>query len=150
MPLATLVQLIAACVGIVGSLFFAIGVIRQNAHAMARFSFSYWDGNPHMPGALASQRAEYIFGGGLIVAAFALQFASFFSTDTAPFITGIAASAAPWFALVITFVLFFIARAASARLAKRFQAEVEEVMRKEIEEDQRKLQEQQEARRNAA
>ena len=74
MALATVIQLIAACIGIVGSLFFAIGVIRQNAQAMARLSSSYFDANPHMPAALASQRAEYIFGGALIVAAFALHY----------------------------------------------------------------------------
>lgn len=145
MSLANLVQLIAACVGVMGSLFFAIGVIRQNAHAMARLSSSYWDASAHMLRALASQKAEYILGGGLIVAAFALQFASFFATDTSPLLTGSAATVAPWLALAVTLVLFLIVRAASARLANHFQAQVEELMREEIEEGEHKEKEQQEA-----
>ena len=79
MSAAALVQLASACIGIVGSLFFAIGVMRQTVEAMARLSGTYWNSNPHMPLALAAQKADYLFGGGLIVVAFVLQLASFFA-----------------------------------------------------------------------
>lgn len=74
MSLATLIQILAACIGVVGSVFFAVGVMRQSVEAMGRLSGSYWDSNPHMPPMLAAQKAAYLFGGGLIVLAFAVQF----------------------------------------------------------------------------
>jgi len=56
MSLASLIQLIASCVGVVGSIFFAIGIIRQSVDSMAQLSGTYWDANPHLPKALAAQK----------------------------------------------------------------------------------------------
>ena len=128
MTLAALIQLLAACIGIVGSLFFAIGIIRQNAAAMARLSLTYWDSNPHLPGVLAAQKADYVFGGGLIVVAFALQLASFFSTDSALVLGGKSATFAPWVSLGTTIAAFVALRAVSTRLANYYQVQVEAVM----------------------
>jgi hypothetical protein len=149
MTLAALIQLLAACIGIVGSLFFAIGIIRQNAAVMARLSYTYWDSNPHLPGVLAAQKADYVFGGGLIVVAFALQLASFFSTDSALVLAGNSASFAPWVALGATFAAFVALRTASMRLASYYQAGVEAVMHKQHEEDERKRRDEREAQKNA-
>jgi hypothetical protein len=150
MTLAAIIQLVAACIGIVGSLFFAIGIIRQNTAAMARLSYTYWDANPHMPAVLAAQKADYVFGGGLIVLAFALQLVSFFSIDPAPFLSAAAAARAPWIAIPATVLLFFAVRGASVTLARRYQAAVEEFMRKEEEEQERKQKEERESRNNAS
>jgi hypothetical protein len=61
MPLSQLIQLISACFGIVGSLFFAIGIMRQTVEAMALLSGTYFNWNPHMPPALAAQKANYSY-----------------------------------------------------------------------------------------
>ena len=119
----TLVQLISACVGIVGSVFFAIGVMRQSVEAMGLLSGTYWDWNPHMPPALAQQKADYLFGGGLILGAFSLQLVSFAATSEM-LLSPQQAKAAPWVAAVGTAVAFYVLRWASRKLAARFEAEV--------------------------
>ena len=120
---ASFVQLISACIGVVGSLFFAIGVMRQTVEAMARLSGSYWDWNPHMPPALAAQKADYLFGGGLILVAFLLQLGSFFASS-APLLGEAQARLAPWAAGAATVLCFFLLRMAAARLAKRYEAQM--------------------------
>lgn len=124
MSAASLVQLLSACVGIIGSLFFAIGVMRQTVEAMARLSGTYWNNNPHMPPALASQKADYLFGGGLILIAFVLQFASFFASATTPMLSDEHARLVPWAAGAITVLGFFILRVAATRLAKHYEIEI--------------------------
>ena len=126
--IASLVQLAAACIGIVGSLFFAIGVMRQSIESMARLSSSYWDSNPHMPEALAAQKADYLFGGGLIVIAFVVQLVSFFVSSTPFALTDPQARLARWaLPVVIVFVaiLFFSLRVAAASLAKHYKRQIE-------------------------
>ncbi len=59
----TVVQIAAASLGIVGSLFFAIGIIRQSVSAMAKISGTYYDWNPHMIKAMAAHKADYMLGG---------------------------------------------------------------------------------------
>ena len=78
---SALIQMIPACVGIIGSIFLAIGVMRQSVEAMGSLSGTYWNWNPHMPPALAQQKADYLFGGGLILSAFCLQLLSFLATS---------------------------------------------------------------------
>ena len=119
----TLVQLVSACVGIVGSIFFAIGVMRQSVEAMAKLSGTYFDWNPHMPPALAQQKADYVLGGGLILLAFVLQLGSFFATSS-PVLSPAQTAAAPWVALLGTVVAFFLLRVASHQLAARFESRV--------------------------
>jgi hypothetical protein len=123
MSVSTLIQLIAACIGIVGSLFFAIGVMRQSVEAMAALSGSYWDWNPDMPPALAAQKADYLFGGGLIVLAFMFQLASFF-VPTANALSESQGLTAPWLAAVFTLLAFFVLRMAARRLAKHFESQI--------------------------
>ena len=123
MSASSLVQLIAACVGIIGSLFFAIGVMHQSTEAMARLSGTYWGWNPNMPPALAAQKADYLFGGGLIVLAFSIQLASFFFSS-APFLSPRATSLAPWCASTGTLLVFLGLRMAARKLAKRFELQI--------------------------
>lgn len=130
MHLTSFVQLVAACIGIVGSLFFAIGVMRQNVEAMARLSGSYWDWNPHMPPALAAQKADYLFGGCLIVLAFVLQLASFFASPDSTVLTEPQARVAPWAAGATTVVLFLVLRAAAARVAKHYEVQISEWLKR--------------------
>jgi len=132
MSAAALIQLGSACIGIIGSLFFAIGVMRQTVEAMARLSGTYWDWNPHMPIALAAQKADYLFGGGLILVAFVLQLASFFA-PTKPVLTVAQAALAPWIAGAATVIGFFILRAASKRLAKHYEVQITEWLKKRLE-----------------
>jgi hypothetical protein len=81
--IATLLQLFAACAGVVGSLFFAIGVMRQSVDEMSKLSSTYFGWNPHMINAVAAQKADYLFGGCIIVCAFFLQLVSFLVPQSA-------------------------------------------------------------------
>ena len=123
MTASSLVQLIAACIGIIGSLFFAIGVMRQSIAEMAKLSGTYWDWNTNIPPALAAQKADYLFGGCLIVAAFATQLASFFFNN-AIVLSPSVSSNAPLIAAIATLVLFFVLRAASRRVASHFEQQI--------------------------
>lgn len=118
-----LIQLAAACIGIVGSLFFAIGVMRQTVEAMARLSGTYWDWNPHLPPALAAQKADYLFGGGLIGVAFVLQLVSFFASSE-PLLSPLQSQLAPWLAGAATLIIFVILRLGATRLAKHYEVEI--------------------------
>jgi hypothetical protein len=125
MSAAAIVQLVSACIGIIGSLFFAIGVMRQTVEAMALLSGTYWGSNPHMRIALAAQKADYLFGGGLIFVAFVLQLASYFAS-TEPMLTLAQTILAPWIAGVATVIVFSIFHAASKRLAKHYEVQITE------------------------
>jgi hypothetical protein len=115
--------LAAACIGIVGSLFFAIRVVRQRVETLGQLAGSYWDWNPHLPPALASQKSEYLCGGGLIVIAFVLQLASFFPSQ-AQVLSESQARVAPWLAAVATVLLFVVVHRASLLLSKRYEREI--------------------------
>lgn len=132
MSSTALVQLLSACIGIVGSLFFAIDVMRQTVEAMARLSGSYWDSNPHLPSALAAQKADYLFGGGLILVAFVLQLASFFFSGE-PFLSQSQSQLAPWLAGVATVVVFFGLRRVAARVAQHYEAQINAWLKKRTE-----------------
>jgi hypothetical protein len=123
MSAASLIQLVSACIGILGSLFFAIGIMRQTVEAMGRLSGTYWDWNPHLPPALAMQKADYLFGGGLIVVAFVLQLLSFFASSQ-PVLTNAQAQAAPWVAGVATVIAFILLRLASRSVAKHYETQI--------------------------
>lgn len=77
MELNTIMQLIASGVGFIGSIFFAIGIIRQTTDAMAKQCGTYFDYNPHAIKATASQKADYIVGGVFICLSFFIQFISY-------------------------------------------------------------------------
>ncbi len=129
---AALVQLVSACIGILGSLFFAIGVMRQTIEAMARLSGTYWDWNPHLPPALAAQKADYLFGGGLILVAFVLQLGSFF-VSSADLLSPGAAQSAPWIAGMSTVVAFVLLRIAARHLAKHYEVQITSWLKAEAE-----------------
>jgi len=134
MSSASFIQLIAACVGIVGALFFAIGVIRQTTEAMARLSGTYIGWNPHMRHALAVQKADYLLGGGLIFVAFVLQLVSFFVSG-APFISEERARFVPLLAALVTVVCFFILRVVAGRVAKHYEAQIFALLKQESEQN---------------
>lgn len=134
---AILIQLVSSCVGIVGSLFFAIGIVRQNAETMALLTHTYWDWNPHLPALLAAQKADYVFGGGLILLAFALQLGSFFAPSNSLALNIPQANAAPWVAVAATVAMFLLARLAAAKLAEQYQKQIDEWLKKEQEERER-------------
>lgn len=66
-------QIVSACCGAVGSVYFARGVLTQSNQMMASLSKTYWDANPFMPKALAEQKAHYVVGVVLLFAAFVTQ-----------------------------------------------------------------------------
>jgi len=108
-----------------GSLFFAIGIMRQSVEAMGRLSGSYWDWNPNMPPALAAQKADYLFGGGLIVLAFVLQLTSYFVPGVLQMLSPDQGRWVPWVAAAVTVFCFMALRFAASRMAAHFQAQVE-------------------------
>lgn len=136
MSSASLLQLAGACIGVVGSLFFAIGVMRQTVEAMARLSGTYWDVNPHLPPALSAQKADYLFGGGLILVAFALQLASFFASDL-PLLSPSQSLLAPWFAGFATVVGFVLLRLVALRVAKHYEKQIIAWLKQRSEESDR-------------
>lgn len=130
MSLATLIQMLAACIGVVGSLFFAVGVMRQSVEAMGRLSGSYWDSNPHMPPMLAAQKADYLFGGGLIVLAFTVQFSSFLVPEKLMVLNAEDAQLVLWLAAATTTIIFVLLRLASRRVAKFYELQINEWLKK--------------------
>lgn len=133
MTIGSLLQLIAACVGIIGSLFFAIGVMRQSVDAMANLSGTYFDWNPHMPPALAAQKADYLLGGGLILIAFVLQLLSFFPHPDSIALTAEQGTGAPWVAVGSTIALFPMLRVLAKVLARRFELKINAWLQKKLE-----------------
>lgn len=136
MSIATLIQLIAACIGIIGSLFFATGIMRQSVETMARISGSYWDWNPHMVATLAAQKADYLFGGGLIVIAFVLQLGSFFAPVDPTALSYAQARIAPWVAGALTAVLFTAFRLAAVWLAKHYEAQINAWLKQRVDQSE--------------
>jgi hypothetical protein len=137
--------MVAACVGIIGSLFFAIGIVRQSVSAMANLSGTYFDWNPHMVPALAAQKADYVFGGCIIVLAFGLQLASFLVPADAklPFTQP---AAVPWVAAAATIVGFFTLHLCAKRLALRYEAQIQALLKSKQDETKRQLEERKKAR----
>lgn len=124
MQLATLIQILAACFGVLGSLFFAIGVMRQSVEAMAQLSGTYWGWNPHMIKALAAQKADYLFGGAIIVLAFSTQLFSYLIPSTVMVFGGSGAERVPWAAVLLTALAFPVLRLAAMRLASGYEKEI--------------------------
>lgn len=123
MTAAALFQLVSACIGIVGSTFFAIGVMRQSIDAMAALSGTYFDWNPHMPAALGAQKAEYLLGGGLIWVAFFLQLLSFFASSSVV-LTSEQGALAPWIGGCGAIALFIFLKMLSKKVAKMYETKI--------------------------
>lgn len=115
MTISTLLQILGACIGVIGSLFFAIGVMRQSVDSMANLSGTYFDFNPHRVPALAAQKADYLFGGGLIVISFSFNLLSFPFQNVSVGLSPNLENAIPWIAIPFT-VVVFIALLACSRI----------------------------------
>ena len=124
MYLAEFLQICSACTGVIGALFFAIGVIRQTVDAMGALSGTYFDANPHMPRSLAAQKADYIFGGGFIVLTFMLQLASFFVPAYTIMFPSYDAQFIRWFMVSVTFVAFPSLKYLSSLLGKHYTRQI--------------------------
>jgi hypothetical protein len=122
MSSVSLIQLLSSCIGIIGSVFFSIGVMTQTTEAMAQLSGSCWDSNPHMLDALAQQKADYLFGSGCTMLAFFSQLVSYFASGEV--LLSVATTKVVLWVAVIMAVLFFVLRFASKRLAIHFKAQV--------------------------
>jgi hypothetical protein len=129
MSLCTLIQIISACLGIIGSLFFAIGIMRQNAETMAKLSGTYWGANPHMVSALAEQKADYLFGGGIIVMAFTSQLLSYLIPPGINIFGDVGAQFVPWIAAATTIIVFFLLRVIAGKISKHFEKQINDALR---------------------
>lgn len=139
MSVQTFLQIVGACFGVIGSLFFAIGVMRQTVDAMADLTGTHFDFNPHMVAALASQKADYLFGGGLIVVAFVLSLLSYPFTQNNMPISQESAGRVPWIAVASTVVLFFILRYIAGLVARRFEVQIRQRLQKKMDEAKKRL-----------
>jgi hypothetical protein len=122
MALSTLIQIIAAALGVIGSLFFTIGIVRQSTTTMAALAGTYFDFNPHAIPALAAQKAEYIFGGAFIVFAFVAQLMAFLISPGSAI--GVSARCATLIVIAATVVVFAALYRASRLLASRIERQV--------------------------
>lgn len=145
MSVSTLVQIVAACAGVLGSVFFAIGVMRQSIDAMASLSGTYFDWNPHMVPALAAQKSDYLFGGGLIALSFALQLSSYMVSESAIAVLPPYSGAVPWVAVPATAATFAVLWYLSRRLAAHFEREINKRLKKRSDAALRDVEEQKKA-----
>ena len=122
MALSTLIQIIAAALGVIGSLFFTIGILRQSAATMAALAGTYFDFNPHAIPALAAQKSEYMFGGAFIVLAFGAQLGSFFANPSTVAVG--ARCPAALIVIAVTIVVFLVLYRGSKLLASRFEQQI--------------------------
>ena len=125
-------QIIAAALGVVGSLFFTIGIVRQSPATMAALAGTYFDFNPHAVPALAAQKADYIVGGAFIVLAFGAQLMSFLATPTTTIAVG--AKSAVLIAIPATIVVFMVLNRISRYVASRFERQIRQAIAKAEEE----------------
>lgn len=128
MQLSTFIQIVAACFGVLGSLFFAIGVMRQSIEAMAKLSGTYWGGNPHMIQALAAQKSDYLFGGAIIVMAFTTQLLSYLAPSSVLIFNASATELVPWIAVIMTGLAFPVLRFSARLLALRYEKQISDAL----------------------
>jgi hypothetical protein len=121
-------QIIAAALGVIGSVFFAIGIVRQSPATMAQLAASYFDSNPYMVPALAAQKADYVFGGAFIVLAFAAQLVSFLFNPTRVAISTRYSAMVPWIAIAASAGVFLVLRRSSRRLASHFERQIRDAL----------------------
>ncbi len=129
MSMVTLLQLCSACIGALGSIFFTMGVVRQDAAAMAKLSGTYWTANPHMISMLAEQRADYIIGAFMIAAAFVLQFCSCLVPVSLAVMSQVSTA---WLAssfLALSAVTFYVLSAFAKRLADDFRQQIRQELK---------------------
>jgi drug/metabolite transporter (DMT)-like permease len=78
------VTLAAASVGFVSAIFFCIGNAFNSVGKITLLSTSFWDFSEPVARALAAQRAQYVTGGLLLLASFALQVLAALASSTTP------------------------------------------------------------------
>ena len=132
-------QIISACCGVLGSIFFAIGVMRQSAESMANLAGTYFDWNPHMVPALAAQKADYLFGGGIILIAFLVQLVSVLVPQGQVVAATVRTSLTAWLAVALTVGGFIALRLASRALAKHFERQINHRLNERLEEQKKEL-----------
>jgi hypothetical protein len=76
--------LIAATVGFVAAIFFCIGNAFNSVEKITLQSTQFWDFSEPVARALASQRAQYVTGGLLLLTSFVLQVAAALASSTNP------------------------------------------------------------------
>jgi hypothetical protein len=134
MAISVLIQLIAACLGVIGSLFFAIGVMRQSTAAMADIASTYFDSNLYLVANTAAQKADYLFGGVFIVLAFAGQVIALLIPSDAGCLAIKSTRLAPYGAIGGTIVVFMLLRMLSQRLASRYERQIRAELTRRMEE----------------
>lgn len=137
MTISTLLQILGACIGVIGSLFFAIGVMRQSVDSMANLSGTYFDFNPHRVPALAAQKADYLFGGGLIVISFSFNLLSFPFQNVSVGLSPNLENAIPWIAIPFTVVVFIALLACSRIVSARYEKQIQLRLKEKKEEHKR-------------
>lgn len=75
MTIGAFFSLLAAAIGTLSAVYFAIGTLRLNDRAIFEISSMYWDYNKNLASSIASQRAEYMVGAGLLLMTFVIQLA---------------------------------------------------------------------------
>ncbi len=80
---------------------------------------------------LAAQKADYLFGGGLIVLAFSVQFASFFVPPEAMAFGASQGRLVPWAMAAITVCIFFLLRVVAGRVAKYYEDQIIEWLKQQ-------------------
>lgn len=117
---------------------------------MADLSGTYVGWNPHLISALAAQKADYLFGGGLIVVAFGLQLASFLVSASWPSFASSNPAVVAWSAAAVTVVLFFLLQRLARCLASRFEAQITARLQEKDEELRLQREERSRARQRGA
>lgn len=98
--------------------------MRQSVDEMSKLSDTYWGWTPHMITAVAAQKADYPFGGCIIVCAFALQLVSFLVPQSSTALSLGQAKFVLWIALVVTILTFLSLRHVSKSIASRFAQQI--------------------------
>jgi hypothetical protein len=78
------ITLIAASVGFLSAIFFSIGNILNSVERITLQATPFWDFSEPVARALASQRAQYVTGGLLLLASFVLQVLAALVSSTTP------------------------------------------------------------------
>jgi hypothetical protein len=125
MLLSTFINILAACIGFMASIFFAIGAMSMTPVKIFNIAASYWDANLPWGDSIADQRADYITGGLLLVMSFSLQLAANLVPPTSepsllqPYGCAIAEIAAAFALLLVCSVLLRCAIAKKTRIKVR-------------------------------
>ena len=121
MLLSMFINILAACIGFMASMFFAIGAMSMTPVKIFNIAASYWDANQPWGDSIADQRADYITGGLLLVMSFSLQLAANLVPPTSepsllqPYGCAIAGIAAAFALLLVCSVLLRYAIAKTTR-----------------------------------